>query len=135
MPSVDAAVRPDEVPPEAGQPFGGVGGSSDAEPLPGSVLPSPGKAKAASKCELVKGRLSGVRAASNPKLVASIELDENGKGLVHMQTLRAGAVVMDARVTGCGGGSITILGSNGRTEEGALLPNFRQDYFVAPYNR
>jgi hypothetical protein len=86
-------------------------------------------------CDSIHGKFYNVKAKNNPDLEATIEIMSKGRGLIRMMTRRGEVLLMDARVTNCTGGLITVFGANGRREDGISNDGYREDVFVAPYAR
>jgi hypothetical protein len=87
------------------------------------------------RCDFVRGRFYNVKGRKNPDYEATIEIMTKGRGLIRLMTREGDVLLMDARVTSCNGDTITVLGSNGRTEAGVAYDRYREDVFVAPTSR
>lgn len=89
----------------------------------------------AGACDSVRGRFYNIRGRHNPDYEATIEIMAKGRGLIRLMTRRGEVLLMDARVTACNNASITVVGSNGRTEAGVTYDSYKEDVFVAPTQR
>lgn len=120
-------------PPSNGKGNGSQGAYASAAPNPRDERDS-GRQQPGS-CESVRGRFYNVRGRNNSDYEATIEIMSRGRGLIRLMTRRGEVVLMDARVTNCTGNKITIVGNNGRTEAGVSHETYKDDIFVAPYQR